>query len=149
MKKIFALIISLVMMLSMFSVCSVAGNIEDTEFKFKLPKEGYYKVINAGRRKLDNTSAYVHYYSSNVGKVYFSIHGYNSSKYSNIASLTNCTIDESAIIYPGQKRRIRQYVYELGYKYAFLGGAPSTNRGETSINGVWSPDCAGNYPAAN
>lgn len=149
MKRFLALLAMVSIILTVFSIQGFAANTTDTKFDFRLPAEGYYTVLNSGRRKLDASSTYVHYYSSNTGKVYFSVHGYNSNKYTNIALLNNCTINESAIIYPGQKRRIRQYVYELGYDYAFLGGAPSTGRGNTYIDGVWSPDCAGSYPAAN
>ncbi len=149
MKRFIALLAMVSIILTAFSVQCFAGNTTDTVFNFKLPAEGKYKVVNSGRAKLDDTSSYVHYYSSNTGKVYFSIHGYNNITFSNITQITNCTINDSAIIYPGQQRRIRQYVYEWDFDYAFLGGAPSTGRGNTYINGVWSPDCAGTYPAAN
>ena len=52
----------------------------------------------------------------------------------------NCTKNDSAVIYAGQKRRIRQYVYEWGYPYAFIGLAPSSGQsGLTAENGARIP----------
>lgn len=149
MKRFLALLAMITILLTVFSVQCVAGNTTDEVFCFRLPAEGYYTVHQLGREKLDASSTYVNYISANTGHVYFSVHGYDNSIYTNIKTLKNCTINDSAIIYPGQQRRIRQYVYEWGFDYAFLGGAPSTGIGDTLICGYWSPDCAGSYPAAN
>lgn len=61
----------------------------------------------------------------------------------------NCTKNDSAVIYAGQKRRIRQYVYEWGYPYAFIGLAPSSGQSGLTISGKWSPDSVGSDPYAN
>lgn len=61
----------------------------------------------------------------------------------------NCTKNDSAVIYAGQKRRIRQYVYEWGYPYAFIGLAPSSGQSGLTISGRWSPDSVGSDPYAN
>ena len=149
MKRFLALLAMVSIILTAFSVQCFAGNTRDESFLFQLPAEGYYTVINPGREKLDSTSTYVYYRLPDTGHVYFSVHGYSKPQYTDIRLLRNCTKNDSAIIYPGQQRRIKQFVYEWGYDYAFLGGAPSTGRGNTYVFGYWSPDCAGDYTPAN
>lgn len=149
MKRFLALLAMVSIILTAFSVQCFAGNTSNEIFAFRLPAEGFYTVSQLGAEKKNNSSTYVDYLSANTGHVYFSVHGYDNSIYTDIRTLTNCTIGDSAIIYPGQQRRIRQLVYERGFPYAFLGGAPSTGIGNTLICGYWNPDCSGNYPAAN
>lgn len=146
MKRIILLIACIATFITMLSTTCFASTTNESYF-FQLPREGYYTVLNKGERKEDRSSSYVYYRSPAEGGVYYSIHGYPKENFD--TQPTNCTIGDSAIMYPGQKRRIRQYVYEWGYRYAFIGGAPTAGRGNTYVFGYWSPDCAGNYPAAN
>ena len=133
--------------LSALSLTAFAKNNHDVEFSYSMPNEGYYRVYGVGQRKEDASGSYVYSYSSNpAGGSYYSIHGGHTSSLAN--GYTNCTND-SAIIYAGQKRRIRQYVYEWGYSYAFIGLAPSSGQSSLTISGKWSPDSVGTDPYAN
>lgn len=47
----------------------------------------------------------------------------------------------------GQKRLLRQWVYENGHAYCALYAASIYNNSYS--NGLWSPDSIGSYPYAN
>lgn len=147
-KKIITLFLTIVMLMSALSLTAFAKNNHDVAFSYSMPNEGYYRVYGVGQRKEDASGSYVYSYSSNpAGGSYYSIHGGHTSSLAN--GYTNCTKNDSAIIYAGQKRRIRQYVYEWGYSYAFIGLAPTSGQSGLTINGKWSPDSLGSYPYAN
>lgn len=63
-------------------------------------------------------------------------------------NLANCTIGERAKVGLGEKREVRQRVYERGFSYAYIGGS-SKGYPEEYARGIWSPDCIGSYPWAN
>lgn len=145
-KRITVAMLAVTTLAVAFVMPASAKNNHDIEFSYQLPREGYYQVYGQGQRKEDDSGSYVYSYSSNpAGGTYYSIHG----GYSTSNAVTNCTKNDSAVIYAGQKRRIRQYVYELGYSHAFLGLAPTGGQSNRMINGKWSPDSIGSDPYAN
>lgn len=147
-KKIALTFLATIMLMSAVVFSSSAKNNHDVEFSYSLPNEGYYKVYGVGQRKEDASGSYVYSYSSNPASgTYYSIHGGHTTSLRD--GYTNCTKGDSAVVYAGQKRRIRQYVYEWGYSYAFIGLAPSAGQAGRTINGKWSPDSIGSHPYAN
>ena len=147
-RKVATTLLAIATLMSTFIFPSFAKNNHDVEFSYSLPNEGYYQVYGVGQRKEDASGSYVYSYSSNpAGGTYYSIHGGHTTSLSN--GYVNCTKNDSAVIYAGQKRRIRQYVYEWGYAYAFIGLAPTSGQSRRTINGKWSPDTLGYYPYAN
>ncbi len=134
------------------SVSAQTYNNKDQPFSFTLPGTNYYHVdIQNGQRKENDTGSYIYSYSSNPSEgALFSIHGGHSKSVSSVKDLTNCTKGGSARIWPGQKRRIRQYVYELNYPYAFIGGSAITDAGANkNLSGLWSADSVGSDPYCN
>ncbi len=151
MKKIISVVLCLLSIATLFIIPVSANNHTDTNFSFNLPATYKYIVNLNGRIKQDATGSYILSDSTNVSEgALFSIHGYNSQYPSSASQVTNCTKNTSARIWPGQARRIRQYVYEWGYTYAFIGGSAITNAGVGhELTGVWSPDSVGSYPYCN
>ncbi len=121
-----------------------AANTGDTPFRFTVPDAGYYRIFAPGRRKDNSSSMYIYYQSGPRYNTRFSGHG----GITDYQALKNCTVGDSAIIEVGMKRRLRTNIYEWGYTYAFIGGCNNAPPNQ-EIAGVWSPDCAGNYPYAN
>lgn len=147
-KKLIVIMMLLTSIISSFAISASAKNNKDVEFSYSLPNEGYYKVYGEGHRKEDASGSYVFSnYTNPSGGTYYSIHGGYTESIE--GGYRNCTKNDSAIIYAGQKRRIRQYVYEWGYPYAFIGLAPSSGQSGLTISGKWSPDSVGSDPYAN
>lgn len=149
-KSIIALFICIFLLTNSIILTS-ANNHTDTNFSFNLPGLSYYAVLNSGRAKLDASGSYISSDSVNPSEgALFSIHGYKYSTFTSVSQIKNCTKGTSARIWPGQQRRIRQYVYEWGYAYAFIGGHAITSAGVgKSLTGVWSPDSVGSDPYCN
>lgn len=132
-------------------VSAEGSNNTDSKFSFTLPGTSFYSVLNSGRAKLNWTGSYISSDSVNPSEgALFSIHGYNSPTVPAGSQAVNCTKGTSARIWPGQNRRIRQYVYERGYTYAFIGASAITTAGVgKSLTGMWSPDSVGSDPYCN
>ena len=145
-KKV-GIILSTIMLSSTMPMMALA-NSSDTAFGFTLPGSGSYTVYNAGRLKENDTSSYIYYTDGPGYRTLFSVHGYGYSTFNSINDVTNCTIGGSAEIPVNAQRLLKQYVYEWGFRYAFLGGCNNTYP-KQYIAGVWSPDSVGWYPSAN
>ncbi len=131
-----------------------ANNHSDTSFEFSLPDWQYVTIYTPGRYKSDTSSSYVYFYDTTdywlqAYGVHFSIWGGESSQ----TWIENCTSPGgygAPIIYPDQKRLIRQNVCEWGYDYAFIAAsAPTPGAAGACPAGLWSPDSVGSYPYAN
>lgn len=145
-KKI-GIIMSAIMLSGTMPILASA-NSADTSFNFKLPGTGKYTVYNSGRLKENDTSTYVYYTNGPTTRTLFSVHGGYYTTFGSYNELKNCTIGDSAEIPVNSQRLIKQYVYEWGYSYAFLGGCNNTYPYQ-NISGLWSPDSVGWYPSAN
>lgn len=149
-KKIVWSFLSIAMLMSMCVFPTSANNHTDTYYGFSLPHVPYFSVYEDGRLKTDASGSYVYSNPTNPTEgVRFAIFGHSKDYFNNESELRNCTKSTYAIVYNGQKRRIRQYVYEWNYTYAFLGGAGNDDFGFANIQGVWSPDSVGSDPYAN
>lgn len=115
-----------------------AKNYTDTAFELGV-KYGVSELTPA-REKQDASSTYVYFQSGPSRGVNFMVWGKTANGPQNDTKKT-------AIIYPGTKRFIHQFVYERGRRWCSLG---ATATSETGIaRGLWSPDSIGNYPVAN
>lgn len=121
----------------------VTRSTSDTSYSINF--NGWYQRANtAWRAKDSSTSTYLHVVgtSSTAMKVY--VDGATSSGGANSQNLTNGGFVWSPG--PGQYE-IHNMVHESGRRWARLGF--SSDRGPSSLNGYWSPDCAGNYTDLN
>lgn len=101
-RKVATTLLAIATLMSTFIFPSFAKNNHDVEFSYSLPNEGYYQVYGVGQRKEDASGSYVYSYSSNpAGGTYYSIHGGHTTSLSN--GYVNCTKNDSAVIYAGQK----------------------------------------------
>lgn len=115
-----------------------AKNYTDTSFELGV-KYGVIELTPA-REKQDASSTYVYFQSGPSRGVNFMVWGETANGRQNDTKKT-------AIIYPGTKRFIHQFVYERGRRWCRLG---TTVTSETGVaRGLWSPDSIGNYPVAN
>ena len=152
MKKVLALSLVMFMLLSAFVVSASAdADYNDKQFTILLdctsPNTYQLSTKNGTRPKGTDSAVYVYPQVGPGGGGKYRIYGTNDGSITTLALATNCTVLD-AIIYPGQQRRVRQYVNENGFSHAVLTGC--YYYGNTgAATGVWSPDCAGNYPYAN
>jgi hypothetical protein len=89
------------------------------------------------RAKDDASSHYIHNTS-----------GFNLWVRSMTPGNTNRTINDHAIV-PSAQRRVRNTIKENGGSSCKLNITTATSGTTGNLTGVWSPDCAGSYPAAN
>lgn len=117
-----------------------AKNYTDTAFELGVDFNTRIPITPA-REKQDASSTYVYFQSGPSRGVNFMVFGKTGpDTYQNDTKKT-------AIIYPGTKRFIHQFVYERGRRWCSLG---TTATSETGVaRGLWSPDSIGNYPVAN
>lgn len=151
-KRLAALVLAIATVMSLGFSVSANNNTDTYYVYYGLPSYTNYVVLTPGRVKMDTSSTYVYFYSTdnyylNTYGVQYSVHGGWSSS----TCIENCTsYVDSCVIRPSQKRLIHQNVYEWGYDYAFLGlSAPNSLVEGTSPDGLWSPDSTGTYPYAN
>ena len=115
-----------------------AANTGDMPLPNKLIGFSYSQAaITLERPKSDASSNYVQNTS-----------GFDLWVESRTPSGKNLTVNGHAIV-PTAKRRVRNNIYESGYRSCKL-WINTTKSGTTGyLTGGWSPDCAGDYPAAN
>lgn len=113
--------------------CSDA-DLPNKEVSFNLDSEACTYL----RQKQDTTSHYV----KNVS-------GFDLWIRSLTSTGLNKTVGGYAIVPSGTKRRVRNTIKESGYDYCKLGITSAKNSVSGRAKGKWSPDCAGNYTAAN
>ena len=100
------------------------------------------------RRKYDSTSIYV----KNEGgtSVYMNVYGKVSPTdiyKQGVGTKGNTSYQTYGITIPGNSERlVRQFINELGYKYAYV---EFWSTSANSSSGVWSPDSVGSYTNAN
>lgn len=116
-----------------------ANNCSDTDLPYKevafnFSSEAYTNL----RQKQDTTSHYV----KNDSGFDLWIRSFTSTD-------LNKTVGGHAIVPSGTKRRGRNTIKESGYGYCKLGITSSKSSVSGMVKGKWSPDCAGNYTAAN
>lgn len=143
-KKVLAMLTAGLMTMGALATPVMAANTTDTSFYFTVTNS--YKYTSA-REKTDTSSTYVKLERVPVTYVYCDVQGYRPSD----STGTNIWVDETvggkAVTISVGQWRVRQNVYEHGGRSARLKFQRFTKDGIAS--GLWSPDCAGDYPAAN
>jgi hypothetical protein len=132
---------------SFTTITALAANTSDTSYStgsMSSVGSNYYasQSPNRYRAKQNTTATYV--YSQSGSSCYFAVWGYSSS--SGGTQYSADTISRG-LIAPGQRRFLRQWVYENGHPYAALIASPVS--ANTSNAGLWSPDSVGSYAYAN
>lgn len=146
-KRILAILLGVIAIVSMMAVSVAANNCDDTSFEFTI---SYSSKYTDPRYKSDDTPCY-----ANVEQATY------SSKQI-LVSACGCTVDggnktnltvngdgvsvSQVTLYLNDARRIRSDIYEAGFSYATLGFFSPA--GSNWIKGVWSPDSIGSYPYA-
>lgn len=142
-KKLLAIFGVLILTLSFVMVPVSANNHKDEGFIFYL--DGVSASVTKMREKQDASSTYVAVDYTPSGGAKFSVLGVKLGNHGSTS--VNCTKNNYVILYGGQTRLVRQYVYERGYTLCELFGDVAKLKGKTY--GLWSPDSVGSYPYAN
>lgn len=144
-KKTAVFLAAAMMAVTSFAFPASANNHGDTRWEFHFFTGNPEDINTLPRDKNDASGSYVDFrYCDYDQLVDFKVIGrlYNGN-------WEDCTKNKGvATVSPGQKRRIRQYVYEWGYPQCFLSGDKQED-GQGSANGFWSPDSVGSDPYAN
>lgn len=146
-KRILALALCLVTLVSVMSVTAFAANTSDTKFtNFKLNSNEWFYLITP-REKTNDSKVYLYYTTGTYNAVRAKVYG--KTTYSSTTN-NNCTYyDGSVVSYvtcvKGTKYSIGNLVYERDYPWATLG---FWSQYTDTISGVWSPDSAGTYTIA-
>lgn len=157
-KNLVLFMLAIMTIVSCFAIpASAVGNYSDTEYDTNLQtsaapdtfrlaskpviENGVYSPY--GRRlKLDATATYV--YNKEGSSFMFIVVGYTSIN--SISGYPNDTRNPGRIDV-GQRRFLRQWVYENGHGYCGLYAA--SIYANSYSKGLWSPDSIGSYPYAN
>lgn len=148
-KRILALALTFVTLVSVLAIGASASNWEDTDFYDFDLYYAYYRYLNP-RAKEDTTPCYLHITKSDDISVLITANGTNSSDKS--GTKRNLTVANGVIVPYVTCRRYVQYsihsdIYEEGYANATLGFKSVTVDGN-NVSGVWSPDSRGTYTDA-
>lgn len=144
-KKVLAMLTAGLMTMGALATPVMAANTTDTSFYFTVTNSYKY---TAAREKTNTSSTYVKLERAPASYVYCDVQGYrpiNDSYGSNV--WMDETVGGKAVTLSVGQWRVRQNVYEHGGRSARLKFQRFTIEGIAS--GLWSPDCAGDYPAAN
>lgn len=157
-KKV-SLLLAILMAISSYVAipASAVGNYYDTDYytgyHYMANPDAYYltsSAVNTNfeynpyglRQKKDATATYV--YNKEGASFMFKVYGYS---HSNGGYEYKGDTRQAGRIDVGQRRFLRQWVYENGHAYCALYSASIYNYSESS--GLWSPDSIGSYPYAN
>lgn len=142
--KVVSIVTTLAIALGISAVPTCAS-VKDTTFKSTfLAYTQYYNTIS--REKEDSTSVYM----KNTSGMTLWVYTNGGTKPSGTPTLTDTgtTIGGHANVKVGEYK-IRNYVYEKGYKKVYLNLSTATSGVSGYLNGKWSPDSVGTYPSAN
>lgn len=144
-KKIIVSFAAVVAVASSTTLPVFAANTTDTT----LPTSfiGYTQNATTEVRSKTNTSSC---YVYNTSGMTLWIYANGGSKPASVNSTysTGTTIGGYAKVLPG-KYVIKQYIYENGYRSAWLNISTGSSSVSGYCKGLWSPDTAGSYPSAN
>lgn len=116
-------------------------NNRDTRFTFVFDRWG--KANTVGRAKQDTSGTYIVAYSMCSGGLEVFVDGLDTTTGQWVDCTDKTTYGQPRLSSINRPALISQWVYELGYRTARLGGyKPGANQ---SVSGVWSPDSVGNY----
>lgn len=144
-KKIFTLGLVALLSLGTLATTASAADYKDKAFSFYVDKK---TKETESYTKYEKSSVYIHITEGSLDYARVQAYGYINGKWQNKTVGTTAFVpvgpDKSA------KSRIRTTIIE-----STNGAATSVklkfpkNEYASIVGGVWSPDCAGNYPAVN
>lgn len=138
-KRLVAALSAVLCLASFAGLSASAAETKDKVYKFNYIEKGWVYFTET-RPKTNTTGTYVSYLTGNTQP--------KGTYYSVWSAGENDTRNGAGIIYPGQKRKLAQFVYEKGKRDCYLGVSPN-GYNSSEISGVWSPDSVGSYPYAN
>lgn len=147
-KRIFALLLLLVVFASIFAICASAANTDDINF-YRITINSTTDFVKlAAQKKEDSSAVYLYTTDSSEDLHRTRVYGYNSgtNTYTN-RTWVNRTLVSYVNSRVGVKYSIHNNIYESGYRMASIGF-----QGYYPINymiaGRWSPDSANTYTDA-
>lgn len=143
-KRIISLALGLIAMSSV-ATPTLAANTKDASLPTDFISFGSSTTTNV-RSKTNTTPVYMNNQSGMTLWVYAN-GGYKPSNVS-LTYSTGTTIGRFARV-PVGKYVIHTYIYENGYRSAWLNISTATSGVSGKCRGKWSPDTAGSYPSAN
>lgn len=151
MKKLFALILLVLLMVATFSSTALAANTTDTYYEIDATEYGSFKYTS-GRGKENSTSIFakVTYLGNLTTKVRARAEGanINASGYFNNCTLSNNADAEYVTLTINVNQSIRNMVNERGYSYARLGFQSIDGYSGQPVYGWWSPDSSMTHTVA-
>lgn len=142
-KKMLAMLTAGIMTVGVFQIPVMAANTSDTPFSFSVTNMYEY---TESREKTNTSSTYVNLQRAPGSYVRCDVQGYRPSDDTGTNRWMDETVGGTVVLRVG-RWKVRQNVYEHGGRSARLKFERFTMDGIAS--GVWSPDCAGDYPVAN
>lgn len=138
-RRTMSLLLSIVLVMMLLPATAVYADEVDTVYSFSGLNVGY--IYFTETRAKDSTRGLYVYYVTGRNQP-------NGTYYSAWSGGANYSRDGSGIIWPGQKRRIYNYIYEVGNRTCYLGVSPHTYYSPL-IQGIWSPDAVDPVPYCN
>lgn len=121
------------------TVLAAGGDYEDEVFSFYVDSTKETRP----RTKYTTTSVYVYLTESDTGFAKVMTEGYINNQW------VNKTMNNYAILPRGYKRRVKNTILETTKAETLVRLSFPLYISATPVGGLWSPDCAGNYEAAN
>lgn len=147
-KRILALALCLVTLVSVMSVTAFAANTSDKSFSLTVTGSTYQPVV---RQKKEDTSTVYLYMNDSTTFTHCFVQACGSSTTS--STLINKTIVNSeranyVVCRREVKYNIHTDIYEDGYTYAAVRFKQLNSNYSGTVAGKWSPDSAGSYTPA-
>lgn len=145
-KRILALVLTVVMMMSVLVVGASAANTSDTTITNFSLSWFWFSEINA-RDKQDSSPVYLYYNTGKRTTVQVKAIGCDDDHADQNLTLSNGTIADYVTCAKGVKYSIHTMIFEKGYSQAKLAFKSPNVFGDT-ITGKWSPDSQYTYTSA-
>lgn len=150
MKKRKAAILMALMMVGMSATNVNAATVKNVPDYADKPISFYVDQVRSTSNytKGTDSSVYLHVTDAGIDFVKVQAYGYINSAWVNKTVGTTATVPTGP--YDSAKRRIRAGILEANnYNATTVHLTFPVNAVDTRVVGKWSPDCKGNYPAAN
>lgn len=145
-KRFLAIALTLVMMMSVFTISASAANTTDSKFtNFDLTYFGYEELT--ARDKQDTSPVYLYYTDGTRTTVKVRAIGCADNRKDENLTLSNSALTDFVTCAKGVQYSIHSRIKEEGFTQAKL-AFKSPNVFGDSITGVWSPDSQYRYTSA-
>ncbi len=139
-KRLLALGAAALMLTSAFAMPASAANIKNTTWNFNI-ESTRRTYTTALREKTNSSSVYVKYSDGTVTSLVCDA--------LNSEGDSMCGSYGPGRIYKGEEGRLKQLVYENGFRWCKLKLTCDAPVNYGGAGGEWSPDCVGSYPYLN